>query len=872
VPALTQSEAEARSALIAVESCQVFLDLTAEPVRSRSEIRFRCREPGAATFADLATAGVRGAVLNGRPLGQPADGRLVLAGLAAENLLAVDAEVAYSGTGRGLVRFTDPADGAGYVTLTCYPTHAPSVFCCFDQPDLTAAATVSVAAPAGWECVSNGPVEQRPQPGLAGVWRFGTVPGTRCWDPKVLAGPYVTTWQGSAGDVSIAVRHRRSLDGAPGAAGLARFGELVRRFVEHYGQALGVPCPYEKYDVVFAPELLSLASSIPGLMMVSESLLARMADSDDEFVAMVCAHEVAHLWFGCHVGMRWWDDVWLDEAIATYMSYSARGTGPWTAFCYQEKAGAYRADELPGRRAVASPVASAADALARPPALTYNKGASVARQLAALVGEEAVRTGLSGYLRRFGGGSASTGDLVACWSRAAGRDLAGWAEQWLRTEGAPVLRVSMAAAPDGTIASLAVLADGPRTQRIGIGLYDRDGGGLRRRRLAEAELSGPRTVVESLAGEPVPDAVVLNDGDLGYAQVRFDERSLGALAGAAMQVGDPLTEAVCWNAAWQMVLHGELAAADFAALVIRRLSGGPLPTVAAEVLLGRAAACADRYAPAAERAELRSAVASAALAGAEQAPRGGTLQRALAAGFAASAQHDGQLSLLRCWLAGTSLPGGLAVRADLHGRILRTLSARGLAVDGDLDALVTADPVSGRETAATCRAMRPDPAAKQAAWQAALAPSTQWRLALGHARGIWVPGQEELLAGYRDRYVTEALPALDGRRSRVAEYLARELYPATLADPRTLAVTGAALRRGRLSSWLRVIVAELDAELGSVLAARAAAGRDWPRLPTHGGRAQTAAGPRDQPNPARRPPGSRARRAGQGVQLGWRPR
>ncbi len=627
MPALTQAEAEARSALVAVESHEVFLDLTAEPVRSRSEIRFRCRQPGAGTFADLATAGVRGAVLNGCPLGQPADGRLVLPGLAAENLLAVDAEVAYSGTGRGLVRFTDPADGAGYVTLICYPAHAPSVFCCFDQPDLVAAATVSVGAPAGWECVSNGPVEQRPQPGRAGVWRFGTVPGTRSWDPKVLAGPYVTAWQGSAGDVAITVRRRRSLDGAPGVAGLARFGELVRRFVEHYGQALGVPCPYAKYDVVFAPELLSLAASNPGLMLVSESLLARMADAGDEFVAMVCAHEVAHLWFGCHVGMRWWEDVWLDEAIATYMSYSARGAGPWTAFCYREKAGAYRSDELPGRRAVASPVASAADALARPPALTYNKGASVVRQLASLVGEEALRAGLSGYLRRFGGGSASTGDLVACWSRAAGRDLAGWAEQWLRTEGAPVLRASMAAAPDGTIASLAVLADLPRTQRIGIGLYDRDGGGLRRRRLAQAELSGPRTVVESLAGEPVPDAVVLNDGDLGYAQIRFDERSLGALADAAMEVGDPLTEAVCWNAAWQMVLHGELAAADFAALVIRRLSAGPLPVVAAEVLLERAVACRRAAAAGArggvrrQRAARRSAFHAAMLASRDVAAR-----------------------------------------------------------------------------------------------------------------------------------------------------------------------------------------------------------------------------------------------------------
>jgi aminopeptidase N len=161
---LTQAEAATRAALIDVESYDVFLDLAADPVRSRTEIRFRCREPGAATFADLATAAVRSAVAGGRDLEPARAGRLSLPGLEAENVLAVDAEVAYSRDGRGLTRFTDPADGATYVLSSCYPTHAPSIFCCFDQPALVSATTISVAVPPGWECVANGPVEQRPAP------------------------------------------------------------------------------------------------------------------------------------------------------------------------------------------------------------------------------------------------------------------------------------------------------------------------------------------------------------------------------------------------------------------------------------------------------------------------------------------------------------------------------------------------------------------------------------------------------------------------------------------------------------------------------------------------------------------------------------
>jgi aminopeptidase N len=323
VAALTEGEARARAALIDVESYELFLDLAAEPARSRTEIRFGCREPGASTFAELETAAVRHAELNGRGLGPVRDGRLELPALAARNVLVAEAEVAYSGNGRGLSRFTDPADGAGYVSAMCYPTHAPSVFCCFDQPGLTAVTTLSLRLPAGWQPVSMGPAV----PGEGGLWRFGPVPGTRPYDLTFSAGRYVPDWTGRAGAVRISVLRRRSLDGARGVAEIGRFGETARRALEYYERALGVPCAYPKYDIAFVPELTALAVSVPGLMLVSEDLLTRLADAEDEFAVMVCAHEVAHLWFGGHVSMRWWDDLWLDEAVATYLSYTAMGHG-----------------------------------------------------------------------------------------------------------------------------------------------------------------------------------------------------------------------------------------------------------------------------------------------------------------------------------------------------------------------------------------------------------------------------------------------------------------------------------------------------------------------------------------------------------------
>jgi aminopeptidase N len=468
----TQAEARARAALLDVGSYAVSLDLTAGPgaVRSHAEIRFRCREPGAGTFADLAAATVSQVLLNGQrldPGAAVAGRRLRLPGLAADDVLTVDAEFPRSRTGPGLLWFTDPADGAVYVLGNCFPTDAPDVFCCFDQPDLRANFTLGVSAPAGWDCVANGAVVSRPPAGEAGVWQFAPVDRMKPYELALCAGPYVTVlteeFRGAGGRVALSVRCRPAL---AGSAGLTEVGGLVGQVLGFYERLLGVACPYPKYDIVFAPDLGPLAASLPGVMTVSEELLHRMDGPGDDFVALVLAHEVAHLWFGCLVEGRWWDDLWLAEAVATYLSYIAGNEdleldSPWAEFVMREQAAAYRADSLPGTQPVSSPVAGPADALARPWAITYNKGASLVRQLAALIGDEALRAGFRDYLTRYGGTAATLADLVGCWSRASGRDLSGWGEQWLRTPGVNTLRPELTLAPDGAIQSLAVIQEPP---------------------------------------------------------------------------------------------------------------------------------------------------------------------------------------------------------------------------------------------------------------------------------------------------------------------------------------------------------------------------------------------------------------------------
>jgi len=806
VLSVTEGEARERTELLADIAYEVFLDLAVTPARSRTRVRFGCRRPGADTFAQLDLAAVDELTLNGRPLPPPADGRVRLAGLAAENLLVADGAIADAdGMDPGLIRFTDQADGAGYLIADGYPDEAARLFCCFDQPSLPCELTLTVRVPAGWQCLGNAPADHDDE-----VWRFATVTGMRPHLFTVCAGPYRQAGVARGDGVVVRTWRRASLAGWDEA--LHRFAETSAAAAAHYASVLGTPCPYPRYDIVFVPELTSLAGTTPRLVTVSETLLARLADPGDEFAAEVCAHETAHLWFGTHVTFRWWDDLWLDEALATYLSVEFHDG--WAGFGYREKARAYRADELPSRLPVSSPVTSSAQALSRPADLTYSKGAAVIRQLGTLIGADALRAGMKRYLARYGGGCGTSDDLLACWSRASGRDLTGWAREWLRSKGAPVLRAGFAAAP---CPSVVVTQDPPRPQTVRIGLYDRTARGLRRRRLVGAELTGERTAIELGPAEAAPDAVVANDGDLGYARITFDEPSWRALAEVGFLVDDPVTEAACWNAAWQLVTGAQLAAEAFADLVIRRLAEpAGLPAAGAEVLLERAVSGADWYAPAPDRTRLREKIAKATLDAARRAAPGHPAQRVLAAAFAASAQRDDQLEVLTSWLAGR-LPDGLTADAQLRAQILVTLSARGQARNADVDALPELDPVNGSYVQARCLALRPDPESKEQAWTSVITGAVTGRLAEATALGIWVPGQERLMAGYRDRYFADALPALSQMGSWARERLGRLLFPSTLRDCATIAAAEAALASTTLPPDLRNAVADQAAIIGQVI-------------------------------------------------------
>ncbi|HEX6872699.1 MAG TPA: aminopeptidase N, partial [Micromonosporaceae bacterium] len=576
MPSLTRNEADIRADLLRVRAYRVDLDLTAAATSDRFEssttIEFSCSQPGARTFVELKCVQLHEATLNGVRLEPDGldDNRLPLTDLAAENELVVRATMEYSITGEGLHRFVDPEDGSVYLYAQTFLDDAQRIFACFDQPDLKAPFTLSVSAPAGWEVAGNG----AGTPVAPGRWEFATTAPLATYFVTVLAGPYHVRRDEHDG-IPLALYCPRGL-----AAHLDKdveelFG-LTRACLDRYHELFGFRYPFGKYDQAFVPEFNAGAMENPGLVTFRDEFIFRsaVAEGDRERRAMVIAHEMAHMWFGDLVTMRWWDDLWLNESFAEYMGHrivveATRFTGAWTSFALARKAWGYAADQRPSTHPVApESVPDTAQALLNFDGISYAKGAAVLRQLAVWIGDEAFIAGLRSHFQRHAFGNATLQDLLSSLAEASGRDLRGWSEVWLRRPQVNTLRPEASVGPDGRYTSFDVVQTAPpayptlRPHRIGIGIYR--GGKVAER--VEVDLDPTvdqrRTPVPALIGIHPGDLLLLNDGDYTYAKVRLDEVSRSRLAMVLPGLTDPLTRALVWAAALDAVRDGETRSSE----------------------------------------------------------------------------------------------------------------------------------------------------------------------------------------------------------------------------------------------------------------------------------------------------------------------
>ncbi|PJJ63499.1 aminopeptidase N [Compostimonas suwonensis] len=842
---LTRIEAQERAALVAVQSYEVRLDLTtgAETFTSETTVRFSASD-GASTFIDAITKTVHSVTLNGREL-DPAvvsDGvRIQLDGLADENVLTIVADALYTNTGEGLHRFVDPVDGEVYLYSQFEVPDSRRMFAVFEQPDLKATFQFTVTAPARWQLVSNSPTPE-PVPAAsasgedAATWSFAPTPVISSYITALIAGPYVverselTSSNGRV--IPLGVFSRASLAQYLDADYVF---EKTRQGFAYYEEKFDYPYPFAKYDQLFVPEFNAGAMENAGAVTFTETYVFRskVTDAIKERRVVTILHELAHMWFGDLVTMKWWNDLWLNESFAEWASTIATAEATewheaWTTFAAMEKSWAYRADQLPSTHPVVATINDIEDVQVNFDGITYAKGGSVLKQLVAWVGIDAFFAGVAAYFRKHEYGNTELRDLLAELEITSGRDLSEWSKLWLETAGVNTLRPAIETDADGTITSFAVLQsaapDYPtiRPHRLAIGFYNLVDGALVREHRIELDVDGERTDVAELVGLARPDLVLLNDDDLAYAKVRLDEASLAIAIDHLASIESPLARSLVWGSVWDATRDAETRPRDYVRLVLGNIAPETESTTI-RTTLNQLVLTASSYVAPEHRAQTIEEVGDALWALAADAEAGSDAQFQFVKFFAAIASTDAHFDVLAALRDGSRTLDGLDIDTDLSWELLIALVAGGRAGQAEIDASLADDSTAtGQQAAAQAAASMPTAAGKEAAWASVFdddsLPNTIVRVTgLGFQRAQDVAVLEPFVERYFDALTT----VWESRSYKIAEYLVVGMYPAPLANEELRAATQAWLDANPGIPALRRLVTENLAGIERALAAQA---------------------------------------------------
>jgi aminopeptidase N len=841
---LTQLEAAERARLLDVTAYDIALDLTdgtggpgEGTFRCITQVQFTSTEPGASTFIEAAAERLRSVRLNGVDVdtaGWSAEKGLTLTSLAADNTLVVDADFLYSNSGQGLHRSADPVDKEVYLYSQFETADAQRVFACFDQPDLKSVYTWHATVPSHWKVVSNAPVE-RVEPGdIEGtsVVHFATSAVMSTYITALCAGPYHEVRQTHDG-IDLGVYVRQSMKQYLDADDLFL---ITKQGFDFFHEQFGVRYPLPKYDQLWVPDFNAGAMENFGCVTHAEShyiFRSHVTNFEYEQRANTILHELAHMWFGDLVTMRWWDDLWLNESFAEWASHwcnssATRFSDAWTTFLSVRKNWGYRQDQLSSTHPVYCDMPDVDAVEVNFDGITYAKGASVIKQLVAYVGIEPFLTGLRSYFTTHAWGNATFNDLLSALEEASGRELRGFAAQWLETAQVNTMRPVVEIGADGTYTGVTVVQEAPadyptlRTHRIAVGLYDLVDGRLVRRERIEIDVAGAHTPIPALVGIRAADVLLLNDDDLTYTKLRLDERSLATVVEHISDFESSLARALCWAASWDMVRDGELAARDYALQVARGLSAETDINLVVATLRQVQTAVTQYTDPAWTATGWQLLADSARSAVAASGPGSG-FQLAWARAFAAAAHTEADLAVLRNWLAGTAVPDGLPIDTDLRWALLSNLVANGAAGPAEIEAELDRDRTSGGERAAAqAHALVPTAEAKAETWRRLTGEEKlpNW-LQRAMLQGFHHPRQLELTAPYVPSFFEVVDEIWATRDSEPAQEFVVFAYPGYHVSQATVDATDAWLSVAGHPAPLRRLIAEGKDGILRALKARA---------------------------------------------------
>ncbi|GAA4197167.1 aminopeptidase N [Microbacterium oryzae] len=784
---LSHEAAAARSAAIFARAIRVELDLTGAPDPTQtgfptvSTLEFAATTDE--TWIDFIGEAVESVAVNGAE--QPVDwdgARIRVTGLGDENTVRVVARGAYSRSGEGLHRFVDPVDGETYLYTQYEPADSRRVMACFEQPDMKARYTFRVVAPSGWQVLSNQSAVASSETDGAQEIEFAPTLPISSYITSVAAGPYHRVdgeWTGDDQTVALGVLCRRSLAPHLDADEVL---EITRQGLDFFSEAFAYAYPWGKYDQIFVPEYNLGAMENPGLVTFTESYVFRGASTvaQHEGRANTILHEMAHMWFGDLVTMRWWDDLWLKESFADYMGSHAAAvatqyTDAWVTFANRRKAWAYQQDQLPTTHPVVADIPDLEAAKLNFDGITYAKGASVLKQLVAFVGEEAFFEGARRYFAAHAFGNTTLEDLLVQLEEVSGRNVRGWSRAWLETTGVSTISVERG---DG---ELVVVQTDPRPHRLALGLYALDGGRLARRAAVDLDIHEERTTV-ALPVAPDADLILPNEGDRTYAKARLDERSLDAVTEALSTIDDALARGLVWSALWNAVRDGELATARYLEIV-RRHAPAESNVALLGGVLANAAFAVEHYTADDARAGERAGWLDAAWQGMVASAPGSDAQLAWARAVgAAAAVDDAHADELRGMLEGSAVaPEGLALDPELRWSWLAALAATGHASAEDADTeLVRDDTANGRTSRIEVLAARPDADVRAAAWASAWDDTSLTNDHLSATiAGFRAGGRRDLIARFDAEYFARIRDAWNERSIEIAGRLVRGLFPSS---------------------------------------------------------------------------------------------
>lgn len=577
---LTWEQAQNRKARVSDVQYAVTVKLSEPDAQfsGESEIRFNLKGASEPLRVDFYEGQITSMNLNGKDV--PAESKKkywieLPASLLQEgaNTLKIAYTQEYSRQGQGLHKFTDPQTKEVFLYTQFETFDANRFMPAFDQPDLRSVLTLTVDAPASWEVITT-TRETKVSPAKDGrkVWTFPATDPLPTYLFSLHAGPY-KIYKDQYQDVRLRLYVRPSM---AKHLRVKEWFKYTKQGLGFFNAYFGMKYPFKKYDQLVVPEFNAGAMENVGAVTFNERYLWRAQPTRQNLrgLASVILHEMAHMWFGNIVTMKWWNDLWLNESFATFMATLALAEATefkeaWQDFFVDDKNWAYWEDSLPTTHPIEAPVKSVKDAFANFDGITYGKGAAVLKQLNAYMTADAFKKGMQNYIKTYAFKNAELKEFIAALQTATDRDLSLWADRWLRQSGTDKIAAQWSCA-NGRLDQIDLrVTPTPgsafRPQTVQIALFQEEKGLLKTAQSVRVDMTKPQEIIKG--SWSCPAFVYPNYEDEGYIAVSLDTKSLDFARKNLSRIEDPLLRTMVWDDLWEMVRNTEMPLKDYVQIV-----------------------------------------------------------------------------------------------------------------------------------------------------------------------------------------------------------------------------------------------------------------------------------------------------------------